>query len=209
MLFIELFVPNSVLSMEQRHDLGKRLIEVMSEESAPAAIIEAWRAICQVVIHSPDTWIVGGRSVEPTDPPRYVVRVSVPDAWRDDMSAHVIARITQVLAKVDPNSQRFYQEPVVWVHVIGVPEGSCGVLGMAMRSTDIIKMVTKPYREASKSRTHTEEQAPGTTIDPICGMAVVQADMAITLEHQGTTYAFCSVGCRTVFAEQLRAASSD
>jgi YHS domain-containing protein len=97
----------------------------------------------------------------------------------------------------------------VWVHVIGVPEGSCGALGQVMRSADIIKMVTKPYREASKSHVHTAKQAPGTAIDPICGMTVMQSDKAIVLEHQGTTYAFCSVGCRTVFAEQLRAASAD
>jgi YHS domain-containing protein len=209
LLLIELFVPNGALSTEQRHDLGKRLIEVMSEESAPTTIIEAWRAISQVIIYSPDTWIVGGRSVEPTDPPRYIVRVSVPGAWREEMSAHAIARITRVLAEVDPDPQRFYQKPLVWVHVIGVPEGSCGVLGVVMRSTDIIKMVTKPYREASKSHSHTEKPAPGTTIDPICGMTVVQNDMAITLEHQGAIYAFCSVGCRTVFAEQLHAASDD
>jgi YHS domain-containing protein len=209
MLLIELFVPNGALSTEQRHDLGKRLIEAISEESAPATIIEAWRAISQVVIYSPETWIVGGRSVEPTDPPRYIVRVSVPDAWREEMSAHAIARITRVLAEVDADPQRFYQAPLVWVHVIGVPEGSCGVLGVVMRSTDIIKMVTKPYREASKSRTHTEKRAPGTTIDPICGMTVVLNETAITLEHQGTTYAFCSAGCRTVLAEQLHAASSD
>ncbi|MEO7912180.1 MAG: YHS domain protein, partial [Roseiflexaceae bacterium] len=101
MLFIELFIPQGALSTEQRHHLGKRLIEVMSEENAPAAVIEAWRAISQVVIYEPDTWIVGGRPVAPTEPPRYVVRVSVPDAWRKAMSAHAIARITQVLAEAD------------------------------------------------------------------------------------------------------------
>ena len=209
MLFIEVFAPKGALSKQQRHHLGKRLIEVMSEESAPAAVIEAWRAISQVVIYEPDTWIVGGRPVEPTEPPRYVVRVSVPDAWRKEMSAHAISRITRVLAEADADPDRLYQAPLVWVHVIGVPEGRCGVLGQMMLSTDIIKMVTKPYREASKGRIPTEKQAPGTAVDPICGMTVALTDTAITLEHQGTTYAFCSVGCRTVFAEQLRAASAE
>jgi YHS domain-containing protein len=204
MMFIELFAPKGALSEEQRRRLGEQLIEVMSEESAPAAVIEAWRGICQVVIHEPDTWIVGGRPVDPAEPPRYVVRVSVPGSWRKDMSAEVISRFTRVLAEADADPQRLYQEPHVWVHVVGVPEGSCGAFGRAMRSTDIVKLITKPYREAPKGNFPIRERAPGTAIDPICGMAVPLTNTAITLELGGTTYAFCSPGCRAVFAEEQR-----
>jgi YHS domain-containing protein len=209
MMFIELFAPKGALSMEQRRQLSKRLIEVMSEESAPAAVIETWRAISQVVIHEPDIWIVGGRPVDPTEPPRYVVRVSVPGAWRKEMSADVIARFTQVLAEADANPQRLYQEPYAWVHIIGIPEGSCGAFGQVMRSTDIIKMVTKPLREDPDGGIPVDAPAPGTAVDPICGMTVALIDTTITLEHAGATDAFCCVGCRTVFVEQLRAASSE
>jgi YHS domain-containing protein/phenylpyruvate tautomerase PptA (4-oxalocrotonate tautomerase family) len=205
MMLIELFAPKGALSKEQRRDLGERLIEVMSEESAPAEVIEAWRGISQVVFHEPDTWIVGGRVVDPTEPPRYIVRVSVPGAWRKEMSAHVISRFTQVLAEADENPQRLYLEPHAWVHIIGIPEGSFGAFGQVMRSTDIIKMVTEPFRAAPEGRIPADEPAPGSAIDPICGMTVVLTDTSITLEHEGTTYAFCCVGCRTVFAEQLRA----
>jgi len=206
MIFIEVFAPKGALSTEQRHHLGKRLIEVISEESAPTEVIEAWRGISQVVFHEPDTWSVGGRVVDPTEPPRYTVRVSVPGAWRKEMSAYVISRFTQVLAEADADPQRLYQEPHAWVQIIGIPEGSCGTFGQVMRSTDIIKMVTKPFREAPEGRIPADEAAPGTAIDPICGMTVTLTDTSITLEHEGTTYAFCCVGCRTVFAEQLRAA---
>jgi hypothetical protein len=41
MMFIELFVSKGTFSKEQRRQIGERLIEVMSEESAPAAVIEA------------------------------------------------------------------------------------------------------------------------------------------------------------------------
>ena len=41
MIFIELFTHKGALSTEQRHLLSKRLIEVLSEESAPAEVIEA------------------------------------------------------------------------------------------------------------------------------------------------------------------------
>jgi YHS domain-containing protein len=204
MMFIELFAPKGAFSEEQRRQLGARLIEVMSEESAPAPVIEAWRAVSQVVVYEPDTWIVGGRAVGPSDPPRYVVRVSVPGAWRKDMSAEVISRFTRVLAEADTDPQRLYQEPHVWVHVVGIPEGSCGVFGQVMRSTDIVKMITRSYREAPEGSMPANEPAPGMAIDPICGMTVALTDTTITLEHGGTTYAFCSAGCRAVFAEQLR-----
>jgi YHS domain-containing protein len=38
-------------------------------------------------------------------------------------------------------------------------------------------------------------------IDPVCGMAA--SDMVTNLEHEGTTYGFCSPGCRRHFADQL------
>ncbi|HMB70887.1 MAG TPA: heavy metal translocating P-type ATPase [bacterium] len=43
-----------------------------------------------------------------------------------------------------------------------------------------------------------EEPAP--TLDPVCGMTVA-ADAPLTHEHDGTTYRFCSEGCRRKFIE--------
>lgn len=43
------------------------------------------------------------------------------------------------------------------------------------------------------------ELAPGEHIDPVCGMTVEEGQGAITLEYQGTTYYFCSNGCRRSF----------
>jgi len=37
--------------------------------------------------------------------------------------------------------------------------------------------------------------------DPVCGMAVDPAGAKDTLEHQGTTYYFCSAGCRESFVK--------
>ena len=56
MMYIELFARKGTLSEEQRRQIGERLIEVISEESAPAVVIEAWRNISQVIFHEPDTW---------------------------------------------------------------------------------------------------------------------------------------------------------
>jgi YHS domain-containing protein/phenylpyruvate tautomerase PptA (4-oxalocrotonate tautomerase family) len=209
MMFIEVFAPKGTLGHEQRRHLGERLsAELMYEESAPAAVIDAGRALVQVVFHEPDTWIIGDRAADPGGPPRYLVRVSVPGAWRKEASAELIARVTRVLADADADPRRVYAEPVAWVQVIGVPEGSYGTLGQVMRSTDIIKMIVKPMREAAGNDVPDREPDPGTAIDPICRMTVALTDSAITLELDGTLYAFCSTGCRHVFVEERQEAMS-
>jgi YHS domain-containing protein/phenylpyruvate tautomerase PptA (4-oxalocrotonate tautomerase family) len=210
MMFIELFVPKGTLSEEQRRRLSERLItEFMTEEEeqgAPSGVIEANRAIQQVVVHQPDTWIVGGKPVNLNELPRYLVRVSVPGSWRKPMSAEVISRVTRVLAEADPNPQRLYQESVAWVHVIGVPEGSYGMFGKALEGTDLVRLITRPFRESPERAALIKSAPPGTAIDPICGMTLPPSDTALTLEHEGTTYCFCSAGCRQVFLEELRGA---
>ncbi len=35
--------------------------------------------------------------------------------------------------------------------------------------------------------------------DPVCGMQVEESDAARETEHQGTTYYFCSTGCKDKF----------
>lgn len=40
-----------------------------------------------------------------------------------------------------------------------------------------------------------------TAIDPVCGMEVDVATAKLTAEHKGTTYYFCSRGCKLDFEE--------
>jgi YHS domain-containing protein/uncharacterized membrane protein YraQ (UPF0718 family) len=37
------------------------------------------------------------------------------------------------------------------------------------------------------------------SVDPVCGMTVEVAHAAATVDHEGTTYAFCNLGCRDRF----------
>ena len=47
-----------------------------------------------------------------------------------------------------------------------------------------------------------EEVRMATAIDPVCDMEVDTANPpGGTFEHDGTTYFFCSPGCREAFAE--------
>lgn len=182
MIFIEMFVAKGTLSEDERRAQCERLItEVVYEETAPPEVIASSRAMCQVVVHEPDTWVVGPGGV-----PRTLVRLTVPGAWRKEASAEFIARAHRVVGDD------------AWVHVVGVPEGSQGAFGQVMRSTDIIKAIVAPMREAG---IEPGEPEPGTLIDPICFMTIPLGEKTITMERDGVTYAFCSAGCRHVFAD--------
>jgi YHS domain-containing protein len=88
-----------------------------------------------------------------------------------------------------------YREPCVEVHVIGVPEGGYGVFGRVVGESALLDMISD-----AKTDSPTPDD-PGVLIDPVCGMAA--SDMVTTLEHEDTTYGFCSPGCRRHFADRL------
>ncbi len=121
------------------------------------------------------------------------------------MRADYIARITRALALTGDDRERFQREPHVAVHIVEIPEGSFGTLGRAMRTADIVKLVTAAAG-APRPATPVEPGAE-TATDPVCGMTVVLDDDAILLARDGRTHAFCGDPCRQVFAEQLAALS--
>ncbi len=47
-----------------------------------------------------------------------------------------------------------------------------------------------------------QQQAADKAIDPVCGMTVVKANAKATFDYEGTTYYFCSTGCKEAFAKE-------
>ena len=45
-------------------------------------------------------------------------------------------------------------------------------------------------------------QAADKAVDPVCGMSVTKATAKHTFDYKGTTYYFCSEGCKTSFAKE-------
>jgi len=45
----------------------------------------------------------------------------------------------------------------------------------------------------------TDKETPMAAIDPVCGMSVEESDAPDKLDHDGTTYYFCSSDCRQEF----------
>ncbi len=46
-----------------------------------------------------------------------------------------------------------------------------------------------------------QQTTPETAKDPVCGMSVKTADAKYTYDYKGTTYYFCSQGCRDSFSK--------
>lgn len=211
MMFIELFVPKGALDADKRREPARRLItDFMTEDEmagAPQAVIRSAYEIEQVVVHEIDTWVVGDRAIGPDEPPRYVVRVTVPNSWRKQMAGEIIERYTRILAAFDNDAERLYREPHSWVQVVGLSENSVGSFGRALSSDDITGLITKPFRESPDRDEIVKSAPPGMAVDPICGMTVPLED-AVTLEHDGVTYGFCCGGCRAAYSKELAAAAS-
>ena len=64
-----------------------------------------------------------------------------------------------------------------------------------------VKFDTTPDRDLKVSNPHVsisgEEMQSAT--DPVCGMKVDTSQAAVTVEHQGADFYFCSQGCATKF----------
>ncbi|AQS69715.1 YHS domain-containing protein [Streptomyces pactum] len=208
MLLIEVFVPKGALSEEERQALAHRLVDTLmvEDDSHAIEIIEAQRAITQVLVHEPATWVLGRRpTADPADPPRYLVRVTVPASWRKEMSGYTVEIVTGVLAETERaagrDPERVRREPDAVILVDGVSEGGIGIHGKAMSSLDLTELVSRPYRDHTASRP--APQPPrGRLIDPVCGMSVDLADSPLTLVHQGVLYGFCHGLCRRSFADE-------
>lgn len=211
MILIELFAPRGVLGTAQQERLAHRMIELLMTSDRPddshsPGVIDSAMASTQVLIHEPTTWTVGGpRPVNSADPPRYLIQVSAPAAWRKDMSAHAIDRLTQALAETETaagrDPDRLRHEPHAWIHVTGITEGSLGTLGRPMGSLDLLQHLTAPHRDAI-ARMSAANLPPGQVIDPVCGMTVDLNTTDLTLQYDGTVHGFCNGQCRRIFADE-------
>ncbi|MFC7883319.1 YHS domain-containing protein [Streptomyces sp. NPDC057376] len=214
MLLIDVYVPRNALSDEGRQMLAQRLIDtLMTEDDSHAAeVLDAQRRLTQVLVHEPATWVLGRRPrTNPADPPRYLVRVTVPASWRKEMSSYTVEIVTGVLAETERaagrDPDRVRREPDAVVLVDGISEGGIGIHGRAVSSLDLLELISRPYRDtAPPGDGAPARSAPpatrGRLIDPVCGMSVDLADSPPTLVYEGVLYGFCHGLCRRSFADE-------
>ncbi|HVV12010.1 YHS domain-containing protein [Amycolatopsis sp.] len=201
MMFVEVLYPPGALTADQRHVLGDRLVtDVMQagDSGAPEAVIDAGRSLCHVLFRETTDWYTAGHALAPGTPPPYLIRVTVPENWRAEMGPHLVKAFTKVLADIDQQPSRLYDEPACWIHVLGLPDGVAGTMGRPLGEADLVRIITKPHRDAPRSPS---DLPPGTGLDPTCGMTVPFEHADATLDYDGTRYAFCNSGCYDVFVE--------
>lgn len=202
MFLIEVYVPRGVFAAPEQESIARRLLDaIMVEDGSHAVeVLDSMRNLMQVLVHEPSTWVVADRGhADPANPPRYLVRVTLPAAWRKDSAASLIETVTTVLADVERaagrDAERLTRDPHAWVHVVGLSEHSFGAYGQALGSMEVIDMMTRPHRETIERLAEESDDL----IDPVCGM-VGDAD-EFPLVHAGATYGFCSATCRRIYAD--------
>ncbi|MFD0856154.1 YHS domain protein [Actinomadura adrarensis] len=193
MLFIELFVPKNRLDADRRRKIAQGCLAALNpgdvEMDQDPRAEAVFKSQFNVVVHAPETWVVGEDVVGADGPAPYLVRVHGLGAWVREGSKGFISALTKVIVDEDPRA-------AVQVQVVGVPDGSLGIGGKPQTAESLVELMNEPLQQ---------DLAEGkAVIDPICGMVAV-LDTAPTVEWDGTTYGFCSAVCRTAFLKQREA----
>jgi len=83
---------------------------------------------------------------------------------------------------------------------IDTPAGlDIGARSPAEIALSILASIVEVRRRSSTAPRSWAAAPPTTAVDPICGMTVVVAPDALSLEHAGETHYFCGEGCQQAF----------
>ncbi len=196
MNLIEITCPAGALDETQRQTIANTAItNLLVEPDAPERALERAGHITHVWFHEAHTWTTGAGPYRAGTSTPFIVTITVPEAWRDELSRRAIgavrAAITHHVRDVAPT-----MDAIIWINVVGVHDGSIGMNGRPSASTDIVRYLTRDIET-----TVPEDLPHSVVIDPVCGMRVHLGPHAVTLVHDGRTLGFCATGCRAVYAQ--------
>lgn len=195
MNLIEVTYPEGTLDEIQRQAIADAIIaSLLVEPDAPQQAIERAGRATHIWFHAAQTWTTGAAPNATAHRHTFVVTITVPEAWRDELSQHAIGAVRTALARHVPTA--FYEDAAVWINLVGVHEGSIGMNGRPSISTDIVRYLTQGIEPPNAT-----ELPDGVVIDPVCGMSVHIGPNTLTLIQDGQTIGFCAGGCRSVYAQ--------
>lgn len=199
MNLIEITHPAGALDDAARAEVADHIINgLFGTEQIPPETLRRARRMSHVHFHEATGWFTGDGPLPEHAPPPYLVTITVPEAWRDEMSRHGIGVVRAALRRQD-NRRGFTRDGGdVWINVVGIADGSIGLNGKPTTAAGVVNYMTEEYRVTQAAR---PDLPDGVVIDPICGMRVHLAPDAITLDHDGETIGFCATGCRDAYAE--------
>lgn len=203
MFLIEVASPQGALTADDRAALARDVCDILvgADEGVAEETMRRARAMTHIGFRELTTWTTGDGPWRPGTAPPLWITLTVPEAWREEMSRNVIGLVRRGVRRLDRSRGWERDASSLWVNVVGIASGSIGLGGKARTSDDVVAYMTAEFR----ARHEPEESADlpdGVVIDPMCGMRVRLDAEAITLEHDGRTLGFCAAACRAAYARE-------
>lgn len=218
MFLIEIKSPRDALTDDARGSLAgdiRRLL-VGAEKGVAEETMQRARSLTHIGFGELESWTTGdGPWIPGTVPPLWVT-LTVPEAWRAEMSRTAIGIIRRSVRRLDRRQGWQRPDGALWINLVGIEDGSLGMDGHAVSGSGVVSHMTAEFRARlaaeAPAASDTEPDAagatqpvglsPGIMIDPMCGMQVRLGPGALTLEHAGRTVVFCAAACRAAYADE-------
>ncbi|CAL9653851.1 hypothetical protein [Streptomyces sp. enrichment culture] len=200
MFLIEIACPRGALTADDREELAGDVCRVLvgAEEGVSEETMRRARAMTHVGFRELDSWTTGDGPWRPGDVPPLWVTLTVPEAWRAEMSRTTVGMVRRAVRRLDRSHGWRRPEGHLWINVVGIADGSIGMDGKPGTADEVVGRMTAEYRVRTDAA---EAGLPeGVTVDPMCGMHVRLGQRAVTLEHEGRTLGFCAKNCRAAYA---------
>ena len=200
MNLVDIAYPRGTMDSAERAEIAQSIVSgLLGNQPAPEQTMKRARAMMHVTFHERESWTTGDGLVPSESPQPIIVTMTVPEAWRTEMSRHGIGAIRAALNRYDASREGSRPGGEVWINVVGIADGSIGLNGKPSTADDVLDYMTEEFRAHGAAASDLPD---GVLIDPICGMQVRLGRSAITLEQDGTTMGFCALGCRDSYARK-------
>lgn len=201
MNLVRITCPRGAMTENERARMAASITSgtVGETDMAPEETMKRARRMTHIAFLELDGWTTGDGPVAQDAPPPFVVTVTVPEAWRSEVSRQFTGVIRAAIRRYDAGRGYSRDGGDVWINTVGILDGSIGLNGTASTADDVLAYMTEEFRAREPESVDVPDDV---VIDPICGMHVRLVPKAITLDHDGQVIGFCSLGCRAAYARQ-------
>lgn len=172
MFLIEIACPRGALTADDREELAADVCRVLvgAEEGVAEETMRRARAMTHVGFRELDGWTTGDGPWRPGSVPPLWVTLTVPEAWRTEMSRTTIGMVRRAVRRLDRSYGWQRPEGHLWINVVGIADGSIGMDGKPGTADEVVGRMTAEYR--ARTDAAGADLPEGATVDPMCGMRV-------------------------------------
>lgn len=205
MILIDIASPVGALTQSDRDLFADHLLPViLSDDHAPEETMRRARKLTHLRFSEQNDWHTGDGPVRAGQAPPLIITATVPEAWREEISRHLVGALRSAVRRIDTAHGRRRDFGELLINVVGIADGSIGLNGKACTAAQLLEEMTADYRAAVANGV--QRPVPdGMLVDPICGMLVRPGPGAIVVDRSGAEQlGFCSEGCREAYLAQAR-----